>query len=110
MMASSALAAFLFTLVIEAPLVSLAGRKLHKPWARIAAAVLLPSLVTHPLAWQAWSRLSPYDYALGVTLIEAGVWLAEAMLLKFLLQLWWRQALLLSLIANAASFMLGYLF
>lgn len=109
-MASSGMSALLFTLAVEAPLVGLAGHRLGKPWMRIAAAGLLPSLLTHPLAWQAWSRLSPYDYASGVTLIEAGVWLAEAALLKILLQLQWRQALLLSLAANAASFMLGYLF
>lgn len=109
-MAISALAALMWTLIVEAPLAGVAGWRSGQPWKRIIAAGLLPSLLTHPLAWQAWSRLSPYDYAVGVTLIEAVVWLAEAVLLKMLLQLWWRRALLLSMVTNAASFALGYLF
>lgn len=108
-MAASALAALAWTLAVEAPLVAVTGWRLGKSWKQMIAAGLLPSLLTQPLAWQAWSRLSPYDYASGVTVIEAAVWISEAGLLQMLLQLQWRHALLLSLIANAASFALGYL-
>lgn len=97
------------TLAVEAPLVTLVGRRLRLAWWRAIVAGLLPSLVTHPLAWRAWERLGPQDYLQGVLLIEAAVWLIEAVLLKMLLSLLWRQALLLSLFANAASFALGRL-
>lgn len=103
------MAALGLTLAVEAPLVAWAGRHLHQPWWRAVAAGLLPSLLTHPLAWRMWERLGPQDYPLGVILIEAAVWLVEAVLLKLLLPMRWWQTLLLSLFANAASFAVGWM-
>lgn len=106
----SALAALGLTLAVEAPLVAWAGRRLQRTWGRVLLAGLLPSLLTHPLAWRAWERLGPQDYQQGVAIIEIAVWLVEALLLKLILRLQWRQALLLSLLANAASFAAGWIF
>lgn len=104
-----ALAALAMTLAVEAPLVTWAGRRWQRPWPRALLAGLLPSLLTHPLAWRAWERLGPQDYLQGVAIIEAAVWLVEALVLKLVLRLRWRQALLLSFAANAASFAAGWI-
>lgn len=106
MAASVALA---LTLAVEAPLVGWYGRRMGRTWRQVIAAGLLPSLVTHPIAWHAWSRLSPYDLVQGIAMIETAVWLVEALLLLIVLRLRWQQALLLSLAANVASMSLGYL-
>lgn len=97
------------TLVIEAPLVALAGRYMQRPVRRMLVAALLPSLLTHPFAWHAWTLLGPHDFVAGVLLIEALVWGAEAVMLRFLMPMKWRQAILLSLVANSASVTAGWL-
>ena len=103
------MAALGLTLAVEAPLVAWVGRRLHAQWWRAIAAGLLPSLLTHPLAWRMWERLGPQDYLQGVMWIESAVWLIEAVVLKVLLPLRWWQALLLSLFVNAASFAAGWM-
>lgn len=76
---------------------------------RIIAAGLLPSLLTHPFAWRAAAALPVAGYARGVLVIEVVVVLVETVLLRLLLRSAWRDALLLALIANAASFAVGAL-
>ena len=109
-------AALALTLTVELVVV-LAWSRRHRPdwpWPRIIAAGMLPSLLTHPLAWHAAAALPVAGYARGVLVIEAVVVLAETVLLRLLLQrtrgrLPWREAFLLALIANAASFTVGAL-
>jgi hypothetical protein len=108
-MTVSAAAGLALTLAVEAPVVGWVGRRMGRTWAQVIAAGLLPSLMTHPIAWHAWSRLSPYDFVQGIAMIETAVWLVEAVLLQIVLRLKWQQSLLLSLVANAASMSLGCL-
>ena len=96
------------TLAIEAPLVALAGRLLRRPPWRLLVAGLAPSLLTHPLAWHAWTLLGPQDFDQGVLLIEALVCVAEAIMLRYLMPMPWWQAWLLSLAANVASVTTGW--
>ena len=84
-------------------------RGIDAAWPRLIAAGLLPSLLTHPLAWRAAAALPVAAYARGLLFIEAVVVLVEAALLRLLLRLAWREALLLALVANAASFAVGAL-
>lgn len=79
------------------------------PPPRIVIAGLLPSLLTHPLAWRAAAALPAAGYARGVLAIEAAVVLVEAVVLRLLLGRPWQDALLLALLANAASFAVGAL-
>lgn len=84
-------------------------RRIVAAWSRLIAAGLLPSLLTHPLAWRAAAALPVAGYARGVLVIETVVVLVEAVLLRLLLRLAWREAFLLALVANAASFAVGAL-
>lgn len=101
--------ALALTLAVES-LVILAARV---PWPRVLAAALLPSLLTHPLAWRAALALPADGYLCGVLLIETAVVLVEAVVLRVVLQStrWssWRAAFALSLLANAASYATGLL-
>jgi predicted permease len=106
---SSAIGALGLTLAVEAPLVIWLGHRLQRSIHRSIIAGLLPSLLTHPLAWQIWSRLSPHGYIEAIALIEVAVFLIEAVVLRLLLHLTWRQALMVSMLANTASVGVGWL-
>lgn len=102
--------AFALTLAVELLVViAWSRRRMDAVWPRLIAAGLLPSLLTHPLAWHAAAALPVAGYARGVSVIEAVVVLVEAVLLRLLLRLAWREAFLLALVANAASFAVGAL-
>jgi hypothetical protein len=74
-----------------------------RPW-RGAAAAVLGTLLSHPLAWGgislAQERLGYWPAVLGV---EALVALAEAPAYRVLVPIPWRRALLAALLANAIS-------
>lgn len=102
--------ALALTLAVELLVVIAWSRRgVDAAWPRLIAAGLLPSLLTHPLAWRAAAALPVADYARGVLVIETVVVLVEAVLLRLLLRLAWREAFLLALVANAASFAVGAL-
>jgi hypothetical protein len=84
-------------------------RRIDAAWLRLIAAGLLPSLLTHPLAWRAAAALPVAGYLRGVLVIETVVVIVEAVLLRLLLRIAWREAFLLALVANAASFAVGAL-
>ncbi|MES3025971.1 MAG: hypothetical protein V4857_30690 [Pseudomonadota bacterium] len=67
------------------------------------------SLLTHPLAWHVASILSPAEYPIGVPMIETCVVVAEGLWLQAWLRAGLMRSLGWSLVANAASFLLGYL-
>jgi len=111
--------ALALTLAVELPLVIVRTRRgvvaagsrcgIDAAWPRLIAAGLLPSLLTHPIAWRAAAALPVAGYARGVLVIETVVVIVEAVLLRLLLRLAWREALPLALVANAASFAAGAL-
>ena len=100
-------AAYLLTLVIEAPLSAAFAAHRSIPLRQSILAVLVASTLTHPVAWWASRRLGPDEYAATLWLIEAAVCAAEAGVFRWLLPLNWRDALLLSVGLNAASAVIG---
>ena len=100
---------FAMTVALEAPWV-LKLLKAHEPNAtRRCWALLFANLLTHPLVWFFFPTL-PLPHAVALTCSElwafAGEWLFYAM---FIPQLRWKNAAITSLIANGASFGLGWL-
>ena len=100
-------AALGLTLAIELPVVLLAAGRLRVRWQRGLAAGLLASGLTHPLAWWVSDQLGPRDYGLWIVFLEILVCLVESAIFRVVMQLAWRWALALSLLANAVSALAG---
>lgn len=105
---ASAIGALLLTLSVEAPLVMWFAHRLQRATYRSVMAGLVPSLLTHPIAWQTWSRLSEHGFIEGIAFIETAVFLIESAVLQLVLDTTWRQAPMISLFANAASGGVGW--
>jgi hypothetical protein len=102
--------AFLLTLTIETPIVAAGLSR----WYRVPAACGVPvaagaNVLTHPVVWFALpGLLVPSAGLLGYLLAaEAFAWLAEAAILWLAARRDPAGPLLLSLVANTASFMTG---
>ena len=102
-------AALGLTLALEMPVVLLAARRLRVHWQWALLAGLLASGLTHPLAWWVSGQLGPRDYGLWILLLEILVCLVETVIFRLALQLAWRWALALSVVANAVSALAGIL-
>ncbi len=100
--------ALALTLVTEAAVALLIAPRLGATRLRAAAAATAGSLVTHPLLWFAvlefWWRLGD----ITVPLFEGVVVLVETLAYRLLATKSWRTALLFSIIANLASWGLGF--
>lgn len=103
------LAAFTLTLAIECPVVmALLARAQPSLWRRWLAG-LLPSLVTHPLAWRAVHGLGPQDQWAGWAVVELVVAVVEAILITPLAGVRPRRAMLTSVCTNGLSAAVGLL-
>jgi hypothetical protein len=97
------LRAFLFTQLVEAPIVR---RMLGCSW----GAALLASTLTHPFVWFVFPRLGRALHLgyLGTSIAsELFAWLVEALYFALALKVTPRRALGVSLLANTASVCLG---
>ena len=99
--------AFILTLACELPVVLLTTRPL--PAVRVLLVATAANLLTHPLAWRLSMMLLPEDYKMGAALIEAGVVIVEALWYRWWLRLGVGRAFGVSLLANAASALTGWL-
>ena len=106
--------ALLFTMAVETAALLLAARLLFKMKQKEAPDALLLfcgmalSFATLPYVWFIFPMLaSGMAY---IALAEAFAFAAEAIGYKFILKTGWKRAAALSLICNAASFLLGLLF
>jgi len=107
------LQALALSIAIEAPIAWLvawrAGWPGRGPW-HVAAAAAVATAVTHPQLWAAalWSydRFPPLPALIA---LEAIVVLVEGALIAWMARLTLRQAMLVSLIANAGSMLFGLL-
>ena len=102
------LRAFLLTLAVEVPLATWLLRRAEIESWRAAVIVFIANLATHPLVWFAWSQV----FLIGTPeyVIAAETWAVaiEAVVYAVTIGgLGARRALLISLIANGASFALG---
>lgn len=107
----SQLTALLISIAIEMPVSALTMRLLNRPFYWRAAMIAAAStLVSHPFAWLAntvWLNHLPFFERAMV--IEVGVVLFEAAFYYWLLPIRVRDSLLVSMLANAASFGAGLL-
>jgi len=106
--------ALLFSIAIEVPVVYLlVTRKnwLRLPyWPYFLVTSLSATLLTHPLLWHTYVFILPIAGEISTTLLLEGlVVLAEQQVYRHLGKLDSRQALWTSLIANMASFSVGFL-
>ena len=76
---------------------------------RAVLSAILGSSVTHPLLWLTFYKVYPLLDAATTPVLEAVVMLAEAPFYRFLAKARWLEALLLSVLVNAASWAAGEL-
>jgi hypothetical protein len=101
------LQALALTLTIELPVMLLLVRTI--PTKKLLIVAVGASTLTHPIAWRIASVLSPAEYSVGIWFIEAGVVFVEALWYLIWLRIGLINSFRCSLLANAASFGIGWL-
>jgi hypothetical protein len=102
--------AFLLTLVVEAPIVARLLRHWEPSWPRLLALVLFANLASHPAVWFVFTQLLLIGTPEYLVIAEGWAIGCEALF-------FWaafrgvpvRRAIITSLAANAASFVVGWL-
>ncbi len=106
----SQFAALLLTITIEAPVVITALNGRVRPFSKLLVFAIVPTLITHPMLWAAMvNKPTMIPYHAGVVIAEALVIMAEAYILRLMSKLSFSFCIVISLIANAASAMIGSL-
>jgi hypothetical protein len=104
------LAAFLLTVLVEAPIVVLIARRTEPDVLRLGALVLFANLATHPIVWFVITQILLVGTLSYVVVAETWAILAEAVFYAVTIgRLGWRAALAIAALANAASFLVGRL-
>ena len=102
------LRAFLLTLAVEVPLVAWLLRRAEPQLWRGAAIAVIANLATHPLVWFGWSQAFLIGTPEYVIAAETWAVAVEAAIFAVTIRgLGPRRAVLISLIANGASFAVG---
>jgi hypothetical protein len=105
--------ALLISMVIEGPIAFLIVHLTRWPSrgaVHVGLAAAVATAVTHPQLWSAALWAYPrFPYWPGIVVLEALVILAEGLLIAWMAGLAWPRAMLVSLIANAASCLAGLL-
>lgn len=107
-MVLSQLQALAITLAVEGGVAALAGPRFGATRLRAAAAAIGGSLVTHPFVWLGILELYPVHGPVTVPLFEAGAIAAETVAYRLIATRRWRDAIALSVMANLASWSLGF--
>jgi hypothetical protein len=103
-------AAFLVTVAVEGPIIWWCVRGQEASVLRIGAAVLLANLASHPAVWFIFTQLLLVGTATFTLTTEAWAAVVEAVLYVLVLRnVGPRRALVASLVANAASYLVGLL-
>lgn len=108
-MTLSQLEAYAMTLAIEAVVAALLAGRIGANSRRAALTAALGSALTHPPFWYAAHELYPALKGFAVPALEALVVAVESAGYRLLATSRWRTALILSALANAASWLAGYL-
>jgi hypothetical protein len=109
----SQLTAYLITIGVECPIVLLLvfGRRWLPPdrnqllWVSLWG--ILASSITHPIAWSVNHATQSMAYEIRVAILELLIFLAEGVIYHYALRLNWSRTMVLSLIANIASYGIG---
>lgn len=100
--------AFLLTLAVELPIAAILLRRYEPAWPRLIVLVVFANLASHPAVWFIFTQLlliGTPEYVLAAESWAVGV---EALFYWAVFRgLSVRRAILVSLAANAASFLLG---
>jgi hypothetical protein len=102
--------AFLLTVIIEIPVATyLLRRDEPQPW-RTAALVFFANLASHPMVWYVWTQVFLFGTPTFVVAAEAWAVVVEAVFYALAFRgLGSGRAVLISVVANAASFAIGRL-
>ncbi len=68
---------------------------------------ILASSITHPIAWHFNGVFQSTVYEIRVAILELLIFLAEGVIYHYAIRLNWSRAMVLSLIANIASYGIG---
>ncbi len=104
--------ALLIGLAIEIPLVLGLTLSLHqmniKQLLQLLIIICATNFITHPLAWESNNLLMPYlNFPTRATIIESAAVAVEGTIYAVVSELGWRHGMIVSLVANAASFFAG---
>mgnify|MGYP001602220022 CR=1 FL=1 len=103
------LEAFALTLAIEALAAFALGRSLKLPPLKCAVAAVAASTLTHPILWAVFADAAAFFGTSTTPLLEVAVMAAETPFYRALATARWRDAALLSIVVNAASWGAGEL-
>ncbi|MDZ4740443.1 MAG: hypothetical protein SGJ03_11130 [Alphaproteobacteria bacterium] len=103
------LEAMALTYVIEAAVAAALARTLQLSPLNCAGAAIAGTTLTHPVLWAVFASAQNVTGALTTPILEAVVILAEAPAYRLIATPRWDDALLLSLLVNAASWGAGEL-
>ena len=105
--------AWLITITIETGVILVIFKYVLKNYVTefklVVFASIFASSLTLPYVWFVFPYLPNLHYPQNLILSELFAWLAEALFYKIFLKLSPKQALLISLAANLASFVFGFL-
>jgi hypothetical protein len=102
--------AFVLTLAVEIPVVVLLLRRVEPDLPRMAALVTFANLATHPSVWFVFTQLFLAGTAEYVIAAEAWAVAVEALFYAIVVPgITVRQAIVVTVVANAASFVVGRL-
>ena len=83
-------------------------RKRKVSWTRCFVAGMMPSITTLPYLWFILPMMLS-TYLLRLIIGESVIFMVETVLIRFLVNIRWKHAVLLSFIANGASIIAGLL-
>lgn len=106
------LSALLASVAVESVTVALLfARRARRTLVRAIAVAAVSTVATHPLAWWSIETIEPsVGYWIAVLIVEALVWLAEAMAYRLVVPLDWPGSLVVSAVANGTSTLAGLLY
>lgn len=99
--------ALALTLIIEGITALVIARAMKLSPASCALAAMLASLLTHPVLWAVFYDVHAVLGTLTTPALEIAVFLTEAPVYRWIVGCRWHEALLASLIVNAASWGTG---
>jgi hypothetical protein len=106
-MVLSQLQALAITLAVEGAVAGLAGPRFGASRRRAAGAAIGGSLVTHPFVWLGILEFYPQYGPATIPVFEAAAMAVEALGYRLIATRRWQDAIILSVMANAASWGLG---